>query len=1218
MNGQEPDRDRDPFERVAEEFLARYRAGERPSIDDLADRHPDLAGQIRNLLPALLMIEQDLSIDPEPEPGVSRLPITPEGSSRIGDYRLIRVVGRGGMGVVYEAEQVSLGRRVALKVLPRHVSGAPRALERFRREAKAAARLHHTNIVPVFEVGQEGDVAYFAMQFIQGQGLDQVIDDLRRLCGRAVPAPGAGVTRARASGGLAGSLLAGHLDTPPPGAAASDPYAATEEAPSGWSADRLPLDPRADEPIGSAMLPGAAALSSVDSQGRGQPYFRGVAQIGRQAAAGLAYAHARGVIHRDIKPSNLLLDAAGVVWIADFGLAKSEEDGLTQTGDVLGTLRYMAPERFRGEADPRSDVYALGLTLYELLTLEPAYDSSDRPRFLDRVRDEEPARPRTLDGRIPRDIETIVLKAIEKEPARRYETAEAMGEDLRRFLDDEPIRARRASPTERYARWARRNPVIAILGAALTAVLAATTAGSLVVAGRFARQADRERSLAAAERSARVEANRKAEAELLARTEAEHARAEAQAETYRAMVSEIRALRAGHQPGWRAEALASLARLAAMSTPRRDPAELRTEAAATLATPDFSLAASIAFRPEAGGMLAFSSEGRTLLTADSKGRFDLWDVPGRRHLQSSSGPEPGEGAPVADPIACLPDGRGFVVGATGRGVIFLDARGKVTPLAPITRGGGRPNRLALSGDGRRIAIHWIGDDVTTVHDLASGSALAEFRGDCHAGLSRDGTRIARADGDLLVFDPVGEGKARDVLGPRAGANRFSFSPDDSMLLGLADRAVLLWDVAKRAQVGSLRGHRERVFDAAFSPDGEWIASGSLDYTARVWEARSGRVVVTLPGLSSPVFQVKWSPAGDHLALNLGNSGEVALHAIAGRHSVRWWLAGGEKEIGSVAAHPRTGRLATAGYSELRTWDLASARTSLLHDASDGEAVTAMAYNPDGTLLATAIHHGPGDPSIVVRDARTGAIRARMASPHICYAVTFDPAGGRLATGDMRGDVTVWDLATGLPSRHLRTGSGSIIESIVYLDRPRGLVAHAGDRVILLNPDSDRGGDEAKTCPAGGTISYLAADPGGRLLFAGLEDGSVAALSLPDLTPTARAPASTEGKVRALAVSLDGRLLAVAHDHRVTLHDSATLATLLSLTTWDGTLRDLAFASDRILAVAGTSTDVDVWDLGELRDGLTKLGLAWDRPGPPEAPGPSTPPPRLTPPASRPG
>src|SRR6478609_4206262 len=181
----EPNSDRDPWELVAESFLARYRAGERPGIEEFASLHPELAEQIRRLMPALVRMEQDLSLDPA-QAAPPRRPAGAAGESRrLGDYRILSEIGRGGMGVVYEAEQVSLGRRVALKVLPGHVGSDRMALERFRGEAKSAARLHHTSIVPVFEVGSDGEVAYYAMQFIQGQGLDQVIVELARLRGLA-------------------------------------------------------------------------------------------------------------------------------------------------------------------------------------------------------------------------------------------------------------------------------------------------------------------------------------------------------------------------------------------------------------------------------------------------------------------------------------------------------------------------------------------------------------------------------------------------------------------------------------------------------------------------------------------------------------------------------------------------------------------------------------------------------------------------------------------------------------------------------------------------------------------------------------------------------------------------------------------------------------------------------------------------------------------------
>ena len=236
-------------------------------------------------------------------------------------------------------------------------------------------------------------------------------------------------------------------------------------------------------------MPGGTQLSSVESRHRA--FHRGVAHIGRQVASALAYAHARGILHRDIKPSNLLLDTEGVVWVSDFGLAKVDDDDLTRTGDILGTLRYMAPERFRGRGDARADVYSLGLTLYELLVLRPAFDSPDRVALSEQIKTVEPPRPRSIDPRVPRDLETIVLKAIEKDPGDRYATAEAMAEDLRRFLDDEPILARRAGAAERYAPLGPAQPGHRGPRGGADGGAAGATIASVLVAGRMAALAKR-------------------------------------------------------------------------------------------------------------------------------------------------------------------------------------------------------------------------------------------------------------------------------------------------------------------------------------------------------------------------------------------------------------------------------------------------------------------------------------------------------------------------------------------------------------------------------------------------------------------------------------------------------------------------------------------------------------------------------------------------------
>ncbi len=1073
--------------------------------------------------------------------------------------------------------------------------GDARALARFRHEAKSAARLHHTNIVPVFEVGQDGDVAFYAMQFIQGQGLDQVIDELERWRDPARGAEGRMATEAAPETGTAGlalvkaagSLLSGRLGTedaiPPPGDT-SDPFEldVTEGPSSGEGRMYAGAEGfgrgAADGRSASAVLPGGAAVSMIETSGRRIAYFLGVAQIGRQVAGGLAYAHARGIVHRDIKPSNLLLDTAGVVWITDFGLAKAEQDGLTATGDILGTIRYMAPERFRGEGDARADLYALGLTLYELLTLRPAFVMSDRLGLIDQIKTQDPPRPRSLDGSIPRDLETIVLKASDKDPARRYATAEAMAEDLGRFLDDQPIRARRASALERSARWARHHPGVALFIAALAVLLVVITLASLVVADRMARLARAEQA----------------------------SRAAAQAETYRALFSEVKALRAAHQPGWRAKALDLLARLASMRVPLRDPAELRTEAAATLGTPDIRLVDTIGLQPSLRGSFTFSPDGGTLITADPRTGLDFRDVPGKRPLSSAKGLLICEGMIPHDRVVYLADGRGLAV-ATDQGVVFADPRGVRAARAPITQGSSRPAKLAIAVGGRRIVVAWSGGAGITVHDLASGDLVDRWK-DAIANpnfvVSLDGKWLARQEKADLVVQPIASAGPRVVLESHGGATALALSPDGALVAAASDESfasasdhiVVLWDVARRERIGVLRGHRGRITDVTFSPDGDWIATGGFDYTTRIWETRTGQTVAILHESTIPVYGVKWSPNGDHLAVS--NSQAIFLFGIAGRHGVQQWLTGQRIEQSRVVAHPRRERIATSGFSELNSWDLSVSRPSPVQMEPNTGWVTALAYSPDGSLLATSSWRGTDHREILIRDADTGHVRGRISWPQIIDALAFDPAGGRIAFGDKAGNVVLWDLAASRPVRQFNTGSE--VRSMAFLERPRSLVTHGKDAVLRFNLES--GELERKVGLAGGTIRSLAADPARGRAVVGFQDGSIGGVALPDLTPGRRLEHAHDGGVEGLALSPDGRLLAtIGADRRVVLRDAMTFEALVRFPLQGGRPMNLTFdASGRRLAVVGTGEDVELWDLAALNAGLTDLGLAWDLTAPADA------------------
>jgi serine/threonine protein kinase len=437
---------------LVEELSNKLLAREGADLSAYLRAHPEHAEELRRLLPSLRALA-DVGRSAAQDEAVLG-PAPPQVGRVLGDFRILREVGRGGMGVVYEAVQESLGRHVALKVLPADARLGPHQRERFQREARAAARLHHTNIVPIYGVGEDQGTHYFAMQFIDGQGLDAVLRGLRS----AQP----GAVSAETSRSIHG-LRSGRFDEAQPEATAADPLEAT---------------------TASGKQTGPGSDTEVE-------YFRSVARIGVQVASALDHAHRQGVLHRDIKPSNLLLTPDGTVWVADFGLAKVEgAEELTGTGDVVGTLRYLAPERFRGVSDPLGDVYSLGLTLYELATLRPAFAENDRLRLLDQIHKETPPRPRQLAPSVPLDLETIILKAGDKEPAQRYQTAEELAEDLRCFLAGEPIRARRLGLLERLGKFVRQNrgPVLAasLIILALAGGVVGTTIGFF--RAEFARQ----------------------------------------------------------------------------------------------------------------------------------------------------------------------------------------------------------------------------------------------------------------------------------------------------------------------------------------------------------------------------------------------------------------------------------------------------------------------------------------------------------------------------------------------------------------------------------------------------------------------------------------------------------------------------------------------------------------------------------------------------------
>lgn len=415
-------------------------------VERLVAEHPTIAEDIRAFVASVDMLHgatQGVNLDSASEPartvGANHTSAKRHADKRLGDFEIGPEIGRGGMGVVYEATQISLQRKVALKVLPFAAMWDHKQIARFQNEAQAAAQLQHANIVPVFAVGQERGVHFYAMQLIQGRSLDQILVELRR------------ETR-------------------------NDPGDAEQCLVSTMAVESTVL----------------SELSSKHAAGQSR-YCRAIAGLGIQAASALQYAHECGVIHRDVKPSNLLVDHRNKLWITDFGLARVQNSpGVTVTGDVVGTLRYMSPEQAVGKqalVDPRSDIYSLGATLYELLTLRPAFGGEDRQAVLHAIAHQEPIPPRAIDPAIPIDLETIVLQAMAKLRDERYTTAQQFADDLNRFLEGKPTLARRPTVADRAGKWVRRHRVVVSLAAMFLFVLTVvSTTGAILLSQEHARK----------------------------------------------------------------------------------------------------------------------------------------------------------------------------------------------------------------------------------------------------------------------------------------------------------------------------------------------------------------------------------------------------------------------------------------------------------------------------------------------------------------------------------------------------------------------------------------------------------------------------------------------------------------------------------------------------------------------------------------------------------
>jgi WD40 repeat protein/serine/threonine protein kinase len=1213
MNPSGPENDL--LNRLAEEFVERYRRGERPTPSEYIRQHPELADEIRELFPALVMMEQ--AATPGGNGNVTGLRTAlDEGRTPqiLGDYLILRQLGRGGMGVVYEAVQQSLGRHVALKVLPLHGAASDTVRERFQREAKAAARLHHTNIVPVFGVGEHEGVHYYAMQFIPGQGLDQVIKELRRLRHHEnLPPTVAGPTLLQTS--AAQALLTGEFAPVP-----AEPAA--------------PLAVPAGEPSSSHVSWGPPSA---------ERYYRSVARVALQVAEALEYAHRQGVLHRDIKPSNLLLDASGTIWVTDFGLARLEgSDNLTQAGDLVGTVRYMAPERFRGQSLPQGDVYGLGLTLYELLTLRPAFDDTSRAELIEHILHHDPAPPRRLAPTIPRDLETIVQRASARDPGDRYASAAALAEDLRNFLEDRPIKARRSSVLEQTWRWCRRSPALASLTAAVALLVVLTAVGAGVTAlwlhednlriSAAHTEADRhaqdaERNFADAQRNAQeLAAARQQEVEL--RRQAEAGAAQSKRQLARLCVADaLRHLDEGDSPTallWLAEALKQDA---------PDPSRTETHRArfhsVLAATPRLlqlwtheDPVYTAALSPD--GHYAVVAEGRLHFVSPPRGAAHVYDT--RTGERVALLPHP---LPVQ--FAAFVDNRRIVTACTG----YVPAGERATrtasevrlweapsgkPLTPPLKSDTGVKAAHLSPDGRRLfavlGMHnqWLGVQAWDLgNNAVAGPAVRHNRGH-HISLSPDCSRVVVGSwnsAEVLdaatgkqVFGPLEHGlkRLRGGGGVRGGVNHTAFSDDGKWLLtASADETARVWDGATGQPLTPPLRHTDQVNHAAFSPGPapQRVATASDDGTACLWDIKSGELVLPPIRHHGHVVHVAFSPDGKKL-LTISGDAPLRPSDTTGYTTVRLWDALTGEPAGPVLRH--TARVTHAGFSTDGRWIITTDMDGLVRLWSVADAPARVVKFPAISPISNAAVSADLGRAVVKNVSGRAALwdlskdrstpLAEELSGYVQHAV-FSPNGSLLATangmspwGPLLGfekgkkypdqnQARIWDAVTGaLLARLEHSGNVNLV-----------VFSPDGARVVTTSYDHQARVWEARTGKAvtpwlkhDNRVFGAAFSPDGKRVLTASWDHTVRLWDA--ATGESAGPTLAAGRSPYLCTySPDGRwVLTAGYDRIARLWDAATGKLLAEPVSHGGHVTGVWFGEETCRIIVVRDQSARVWDV----------------------------------------
>jgi serine/threonine protein kinase/WD40 repeat protein len=999
-------------EQILADFVAALEIEGPTAIDDFVARYPHLADEIHSLAAMGDQLHQargtDLSSS-SPEPPI------PE---RLGEFRIVRRMARGGMGEIYEAVQDRLKRRVAVKVI-RQGKISPDSRARFLREQTILGRLHQTHIVPIHTAGEHGPLQYFAMPYIEGATLSEVIAAAREaqssnLGGKTPPL-----------GVIAGKLAAdSRQKAKPPARTAFSPLSpggsalgqraggegATDTGPPVAHAPGSPTPPLTTDHEQDAVhqqgavrgSPDPALPSATTHHSRlttHQPtthlsmaYFRSAAQALADAAMALHHAYGVKILHRDVKPSNIMVDKTGQCWIIDFGLAgyvnQSRESALTEetidfepepitSANVKGTPQYMAPEQFDGQSDVRTDVWGLGVTLYELLTLRRAFDGRSQREIFRKIVSEEPPPPRQLVADLPADLAAICRKAMYKDAARRYQTSEDFAADLTRWLRQEPVHARPTNALRRAWLWSKRNKGwAAAIGVAMAAFFC------LGVIGFFYERA---------QTTAALEADRYHQRE--------------------ATIQKLERLRLTphlssqlNSRGWSDEAWD----LAKRATELGVDDDLRNQAAATLIGLDARC--SQHFPNMSASSVAFDAQGKRLLIggASTYKHYDaepakVWDSETRAVMAVSNRMEAG-------PVAFSPDGTPWqLIGGEGASLQLWDVEKKVEiirydfdPNQPrVVRFGldGHRFPVAMTGDASVVAAAGITDEGKAVMAVWQGKAGARMldlpaEATCLA-FSRDGQHLAAGDrsGKVTIWSVTGSQPLQPIPASKLTIRSLAFSPDGRRLaIGDSGGLIAVWRLDSQLLPLQCPGSSHDVFALTFSPDGSLLAGGGRGSAiwdaanghllltlgvedmvtgmafsqdgnklavssrtgfspggASVWDLDYGRGIRTLRGLSARVTQLRFSPDGRFLAA-LSHDWQIAIWNLeTGRLHCIFDVPEGVVGNGGLAFSRDNARFAFSGGKLARLWDLKSREPISKWKLPQGQ-VDALAFNPEGKLL----------------------------------------------------------------------------------------------------------------------------------------------------------------------------------------------------------------------------------------------------------------------------